>query len=69
MGCFDHTSNTINLLAPMKYATLGIMEHCVFMKDIADCCSTTHRVLFAKDVDQITQQQSRYAVGHGLPSL
>jgi hypothetical protein len=33
-------------------------------KDLVDCSATTHGVIFAKYVAQITKQQGRYAVGH-----
>jgi streptogramin lyase len=33
-----------------------------------DCIATTHGVIFAKYVAQITKQQGRYAVGHDLSS-
>src|SRR5437879_8654382 len=45
------------------------MEYCVFVKDLVDCSATTHGVIFAKYVAQITKQQGRYAVGHGLSPL
>jgi hypothetical protein len=44
-------------------------EYCVFVKDLVDCGATTHGVVFAKYVAQITKQQGRYAVGHGLSPL
>src|SRR5947207_14724579 len=69
MCCFDHTSNTINLVTATKYTDFWVIEHCVFMKDLVDCSVTTHGVIFAKYVAQITKQQGRYAVGHGLSPL
>jgi hypothetical protein len=59
---FYRTSNTINLVSAAKYTALGVMEYCVFMKDLVDCSATTHGVIFAKYVAQITKQQGRYAV-------
>ena len=61
-----HTSNTFNLVTATKYTAFGIMEYCVFVKDLIDCSATTHGVAFAKYVAQITKQQGRYAVGHFL---
>lgn len=69
MCCFDHTSNTINLVTATKYTAFGVMEYCVFVKDLVDCSATAHGVIFAKYVAQITKQQSRYAVRHVLSSL
>src|SRR6202166_5262054 len=69
MCCFYHTSNTINLVTPAKYTAFGVIEYCVFVKDLVDCSATTHGVIFAKYVAQITKQQGRYAVGHGLSPL
>src|SRR5579864_5935997 len=69
MSCFDHTSNTINLVTATKYTAFGVIEYCVFVKDLVDCSATTHGVIFAKYVAQITKQQGRYAVGHGLSPL
>src|SRR5258705_4143563 len=64
MCCFYHTSNTINLVTATKYTAFGVIEYCIFMKDLVDCSATTHGVIFAKYVAQITKQQGRYAVGH-----
>src|SRR6266567_5068085 len=64
MCCFYHTSNTINLVSATKYTAFGVIEYCIFMKDLVDCSATTHGVIFAKYVAQITKQQGRYAVGH-----
>src|SRR5439155_15388717 len=69
MGCFYHTSNTVNLVSATKYTAFGVMEYCIFVKDLVDCSATTHGVVFAKYVAQITKQQGRYAVGHGLSPL
>src|ERR1700724_1964168 len=64
MRCFYHTSNTVNLIAATKYTTFGIIEYCIFVKDLVDCGATTQGVVFAKYVAQITKQQGRYAIGH-----
>src|ERR1700738_1393529 len=64
MCCFYHTSNTINLVTATKYTAFWVIEYCVFVKDLIDCSATTHGVIFAKYVAQITKQQGRYAVGH-----
>src|SRR5882757_8045759 len=66
MCCFYQTSNTINLVTATKYTAFGVMEYCIFVKDLVACSATTHGVVFAKYVAQITKQQGRYAVGHGL---
>src|SRR5438552_1523057 len=65
MCCFYHTSNTINLVTATKFTAFWVIEYCIFVKDLVDC-SATHGVIFAKYVAQITKQQGRYAVGHGL---
>jgi hypothetical protein len=65
MCCFYHPSNTINLVTAMKRTAFGVMEYCVFVKNLVDRSATTHGVIFAKHVAQITKQQGRYAVGHG----
>jgi hypothetical protein len=41
MCCFYHTSNTINLVTATKYTAFGVMEYCVFVKDLVDCSATT----------------------------
>ena len=64
MGCFYHTSNSINLVSATKYTAFWVIEYSVFVKNLVDCSATTHRVIFAKYVAQITKQQGRYAVGH-----
>jgi hypothetical protein len=61
MCCFYHTSNTINLVTTTKYAAFGVIEYCVSVKDFVDCGTTTHGVIFAKYVAEITKQQGRYA--------
>src|SRR5258708_35845391 len=69
MCCFNHTSNTINLVTASVDASVGIVEHTIFIPDVVDCRAPTHGVIFAKYVAQITKQQGRYAVGHGLSPL
>src|SRR6266481_6392766 len=69
MCCFYQSGNTINLVTATKYTAFGVMEYCVFLKDLVDCSATTHWVIFAKYVAQLTKQQGRYAVGHGLSPL
>src|ERR1700758_1271302 len=69
MCCFYHTSNTINLVTASVDASVGIVEHTIFIPDVVDGRAPTHGVIFAKDVAQITKQQGRYAVGHGLSPL
>src|SRR4029077_757179 len=49
-----------------KFTAFWVIEYCIFVKDLVDCSATTHGVIFAKYVAQITKQQGRYAVGHGL---
>src|SRR3954463_6011072 len=66
MCCFYHTSNTINLVTATKYTAFWVIECCVFVKDLIDCSATTHGVIFAKYVAQITKQQGRYAVEHSV---
>src|SRR6267142_1633580 len=69
MCCFYYTSNTINLVAASVSASIRIVEHTILMPDVVDGRATTHGVIFAKYVAQITKQQGRYAVGHGLSPL
>src|SRR6267154_6608173 len=69
MCCFYHTSDTINLVSATKYTAFWVIEYCIFMKDLVDCSATTHGVIFAKYIAQITKQQGRYAVGHSLSPL
>jgi hypothetical protein len=64
MRCFYNTSNTINLVSATKYTAFWVIEYCIFVKDLVDCSATTHGIIFAKYVAQITKQQGRYAVGH-----
>src|SRR5580700_1984531 len=66
MCCFYHTSNTINLVTASVDASFRIVEHTVFIPDVVNGRAPTHRVIFAKYVAQITKQQCRYAMGHGL---
>src|SRR5258708_36143702 len=69
MCCFYHTGNTINLVTASVDASVGIVEHTIFIPDVVDGRAPTHGVIFAKYVAQITKQQGRYAVGHGLSPL
>src|ERR1700757_454750 len=69
MCCFYHTSNTINLVTASVDASVGIVEHTIFIPDVVDGRAPTHGVIFAKYVAQITKQQGRYAVGHGRSPL
>jgi hypothetical protein len=69
MCCFYHTSNTINLVTASVDASVGIVEHTIFIPDFVDGRATARGVIFAKYVTQITKQQGRYAVGHGLSPL
>src|SRR5436309_9086535 len=69
MGCFYQTSNTVNLVTATVDASVGIVEHTIFIPDVVDGRAPTHGVIFAKYVAQITKQQGRYAVGHGLSPL
>jgi hypothetical protein len=69
MCCFYDTRNTMNLVTTAKHTAFGVIEYRVFVKDFVDCSATTHGVIFAKYVAQITKQQGRYAAGHGLSPL
>src|SRR5882724_4078741 len=69
MCCFYHTSNTINLVTASVDASVGIVEHTIFIPDVVDGRAPAHGVIFAKYVAQITKQQGRYAVRHGLSPL
>src|SRR5258708_40172067 len=69
MCCFYYTSNTINLITTSVDASVGIVEHAIFVPDVVDGRAPTRGVIFAKHVAQITKQQGRYPVGHGLSPL
>ena len=69
MCCFYHTSNAINLVTASVDASVGIVEHTIFIPDVVDGRAPTHGVIFAKDVAQITKQLGQYAVGHDLSPL
>ena len=64
MCCFYQTSNTINLVTATKYTAFGVMEYCVFVKDLVDCSATTHGVIFVqpireRNVGRLRQLQTR----------
>jgi hypothetical protein len=44
MCCFYHTGNPINLASATKYTPVGIVEDCIFMKDLVDYGATTDGV-------------------------
>ena len=69
MRRFYRTSNAINLVTATKCTAFGVMEYTILVPDLVDCSATAHGVIFAKYVAQITKQQGRYAVGHGLSPL
>jgi hypothetical protein len=50
-------SDTINLVTTTKCTAFSVIEYCVFVKNLVDCSATTHGVIFAKYVAQITKQQ------------
>ena len=64
VGSPELARDAVDLVAATKYTAFRVIEHCVFVKDRMDCSATTHGVIFAKYVAQITKQQGRYAVGH-----
>jgi hypothetical protein len=66
---FYHTGNTINLVTASVDASVGIVEHTIFIPDVVEGRAPTHGVIFAKHVAQIAKQQGRDAVGHGLSPL
>src|SRR5579864_4694892 len=53
VGCFYHTSNAINLVTASVDASLGIVEHTIFIPNVVDGRATTRGVIFAKYVAQI----------------
>src|SRR5712692_3467606 len=65
----DRARDAIDLVAATVDTFVGIVEHTIFVPHLIDCSATTHGVIFAKYVAQITKQQGRYAVGHGLSPL
>jgi hypothetical protein len=66
MCCFYHTSYTINFVTTTKCTAFGVIEHAIFVPELGYGGATTHGVIFAKYVAQITKQQGRYGVGHGV---
>ena len=56
--------DAVDLGAATKYTAFWVLEYCVFVKDLMDCSATTHGVILAEYVAQITKQQGRDAVGH-----
>ena len=57
MCCFYDTSDASNLVAATKYTALGVIEYCVFVKNLFDRGATTRWVILAKYIAQITKQQ------------
>jgi hypothetical protein len=64
VGSPELARDAVDLVAATKYTASWVIEYCVFVKDRMDCSATTHGVILAKYVAQITKQQGRYAVGH-----
>jgi hypothetical protein len=64
VGSPELARDAVDLGVATKSTAFGVIEYCVFVKDLIDCGATTHGVIFAKYVAQITKQQGRYAVGH-----
>jgi len=56
----------MDLVSAAKCTAFWIVEYCVFVIELIDCSATTHGVIFAEYVAQITKEQGRYAVGHGV---
>jgi hypothetical protein len=64
MGGFYRTGDTINLVTATVDAFIGIVEHAILVPEFVEGGATTHGVIFAEYVAQITKEQGRYAVGH-----
>ncbi|HWY60016.1 MAG TPA: hypothetical protein VNZ03_36470 [Terriglobales bacterium] len=56
MSSPEFARDAVDLGAVTKYAAFWVIEYCVFMKDLIDCSATTHRVILAEYVAQITKQ-------------
>ena len=55
MRCFDHTSNTINLVTATKYTAVGIIEHGVLVKEFVDCGAATNGIILTEDIVKIAK--------------
>src|SRR6266446_3399671 len=65
VSSFHRTRDTIDLVAALVDASLGIVEHAIFGEDLVNRRSPTRRVVLTEDVVKIAGQQGRYAVEHG----
>ena len=65
VSSLDRTRDAIDLVAASVGASLGIIEHAIFGKYLAYGRAPTRGVVFTEDVAKITDEQRRYAVGHG----
>jgi len=65
VSSLDRTRDAIDLVAASVGAFLGIIEHAIFGKYLVYSRAPTRGVVFTEDVAKITDEQRRYAVGHG----
>ena len=61
----DRACDAIDLVAASVSARFGVVEHAIFGPDLVDGRAATDGIVFTEDVAKITDQQGRYAVGHG----
>src|SRR4029077_15469906 len=65
VSSLDRPCDAIDLVLTTVDARFGVVEHTVFGVDLVDGRAPTRGVVFTEDVPKITDQQGRYAVGHG----
>jgi hypothetical protein len=61
----DHAGDAVDLVTAMV-STTRLVEHGVFVEDLIDRCASTHGVDLTEHVVEITKQQGRCSLGHGL---
>src|SRR4029077_5909788 len=65
VSSLDRACDAIDLVTATVNSLAGVVEHTVFGVDLVDGRAPTSGVVFTEDVAKITDQQGRYAVGHG----
>src|SRR5579862_6871162 len=61
----DRGRDSIDLVAALVDASLGIVEHAIFGEDLVNRRAPPRRVVLTEDVVKIAGQQGRYAIEHG----
>jgi hypothetical protein len=52
----DRTRDSINLVAALVGASLGIVEHAIFREDFVNCRAPTRRIVLTEDVEKVAGQ-------------